>query len=248
MSHLWKDFFDQHAPAYLENGFTKNTVPEVNLLLELFNLPSGSSILDIGCGVGRHSIELAKRGYLMTGVDISTGMLGQARQNAKAANVEVEWIHSDATQFKATKTFDAAICLCEGAFGLFNLGDDPEAHSMAILTNISQALKSDARFVLTTLNPYSKIRQFTQADVTSGRFDPASMIEKQSEIMDSAGGQKMTMNYQDRRYFPTEMRWMMREVGLKVEQVWGGTAGNWGKRPIDLDEMEYMVVARKDSL
>lgn len=247
MSHLWKDFFDQHAPIYLENGFTYNTVAEVEFLLELFQLPVGSSILDIGCGVGRHSIELAKRGYRMTGVDISAGMLEQACKNAEAAGVEVKWIQSDATQYKADKTFDAAICLCEGAFGLINLGDNPEAHSRAILGNVSQALKPSALFVLTTLNPYAKLRQFTQADVQSGRFDPATMLELQQEEFDLPGGQKMQFRFPERRLFPTELRWLMYEVKLKVEHIWGGTAGNWGKRPIDLDEVEYMAVARKES-
>ncbi len=244
MSHIWQQFFDQHAPEYLDNVFTKNTVAEVEFLLELFQLPAGSAILDIGCGVGRHSIELAKRGYQMTGVDISAGMLFQARKNAEAAGVNVKWIQSDATQFKPSKTFDAAICLCEGAFGLFNVGDDPEAHSRSILANISAALKPDALFVLTTLNPFSRIRQYTPEDVSSGRFDPATMLEMQDNTLDTAGGQKMRLHFKDRRFFPSELGWMMRDVGLKVEHIWGGTAGNWGRRPIDLDEIEYMAVAK----
>lgn len=246
MSHIWQEFFDQHAPEYLNNGFTRNTVAEVDFLLELFQLPPASTILDIGCGVGRHAIELAKRGYKVTGVDISAGMLAQARKNAKAASVEVEWVHSDATLFRANKTFDAVICLCEGAFGLFNLGDDPEAHSQAILANVSAALKPGALFVLTTLNPYSKIRQFTQDDIRSGRFDPVSMVELEDETMEVAGGKTMRLQYEDRRLFPSELKWLMREVGLKQLHVWGGTAGNWGKRPIELDEIEYMAVARKE--
>jgi hypothetical protein len=159
----------------------------------------------------------------------------------------VEWVHSDATQFVANKTFDAAICLCEGAFGLFNISDDPDLHSRAILHNISNTLKPKALFVLTTLNPFSKIRQYTQDDVNSGRFDPASMLEVQTEEWDLPGGKRMLMHFKDRRYFPSELRWLMAEVGLRVEHVWGGTAGNWGRRPLELDEIEYMVVARKEA-
>lgn len=246
MSHLWKDFFDQHAPEYLSNGFTQNTLAEVDFLLELFQLPQGASVLDVGCGTGRHSLELAKRGYQVTGVDISAGMLAQARQNAQLAGVNAVFIQQDATQFQAQEVFDAAICLCEGAFGLFNLGDDPEAHSQAILQNISRALRPGSRFVLTTLNPYSKIRQYTQADVDSGRFDPVSMVELQNETLPTAQGKQLQLQYQDRRFFPSELRWMMGVAGLKLEHVWGGTAGNWGQRSIDLDEIEYMAVARKE--
>src|SRR5205085_11178373 len=104
-------FFDSHAPHYMRNSFTRNTLAEVDFLLEVLELAPGASILDIGCGTGRHSIELAKRGYRVTGVDISSGMLAEAEKAAQEANVVVEWIWSDATQFQATKQFDAAICL-----------------------------------------------------------------------------------------------------------------------------------------
>jgi len=128
----WEEFFDGHASAYMENPFTKNTLAEVDFLIEELKLPPGSRILDVGCGTGRHSVELARRGYLMTGVDISSGMLDEARKAAKEANVEVEWIHADATEFKSNNTFDAAICLCEGAFGLLGRDGDPFEHGLSI--------------------------------------------------------------------------------------------------------------------
>lgn len=78
-------FFDAHAPHYMNNAFTKNTIKEVDFVIEELKLPMGSTILDVGCGTGRHSIELAKRGYKVTGIDISAGMLAEARRAAKQA-------------------------------------------------------------------------------------------------------------------------------------------------------------------
>lgn len=68
----WVTFFDAHSSIYDENIFTKNTLYEVDFLLEELQLSPGARILDIGCGTGRHSIELAKRGYRMTGLDRSS--------------------------------------------------------------------------------------------------------------------------------------------------------------------------------
>ena len=112
---IGKIFFDAHAPHYMKNGFTKNTIAEIDFIIDILNLSNGSTILDVGCGTGRHAIELAKRGYKVTGVDISSGMLAEAKKAAFNADVNVEWIQSDAVKFNSNKSFDAVICLCEGA-------------------------------------------------------------------------------------------------------------------------------------
>src|SRR5690606_14567467 len=114
----WETFFDAHAPAYDGNVFTKNTSAEVDFLLDELKLPAGAAILDVGCGTGRHSIELARRGYAMTGLDLSSEMLARAVAAAKAAAVSVAWIHADAARFALPEKYDAAICLCEGSIGL----------------------------------------------------------------------------------------------------------------------------------
>ena len=95
--HDWERFFDEHAIIYMDNVFTKNTLAEVDFLLELLPIEPGDHILDIGCGAGRHSVELARRGFQVTGVDISAGMLAQAADAAEKAGVEVNWVKADAT-------------------------------------------------------------------------------------------------------------------------------------------------------
>jgi len=240
----WEEFFNGHAPVYMENSFTKNTVAEVDFLLEELNLPSGSSILDIGCGTGRHSVELARRGYQVTGVDVSFRILAEAKKAAREAGVEVEFIHADATRFSSKKLFDAAICLCEGAFSLLGMSDDPIKHDIAILENIHAALKPGAGFILTTLNGCRVIRKVTQEDVENGRFNPVTMVELDTVEWDTHEGKKSLL-VRERVYVPTEIVMMLQQVGFEAENIWGGTAGNWGRRKINLDEMEFMVVARR---
>ena len=240
----WEEFFDGHAPVYMDNSFTENTVEEVEFVLEELRLPAGSHILDVGCGAGRHAVELARRGYQVTGVDISAGMLAEAERAAREAGVEVELIHADATQFKSDKLFDAAVCLCEGAFSLLGSEDDPIEHDLAILRHIHAALKPRTRFILTALNACRMIRQVTQEDVENGRFDPVTMVEVYTVECDTPEGKKSLL-VRERSYVPTELVMLFRQAGFEVEHIWGGTAGDWGRRKIHLDEMEIMVVARK---
>ncbi len=240
----WERFFDAHAPIYEANVFTKNTVHEVDFLLDELHLPPGASVLDVGCATGRHAVELAKRGYAVIGLDLSAEILSKAAEAPKAQKVQVEWIRSNATQFTFPQRFDAAVCLCEGAFGLLGQGDDPIEQPLSILCNISRSLKPQAKTVFTFLNAAAMLRRYQNPDVAAGRFDPLSMIVS-SEHSPREGLPPLAVR--ERAFVPTELVLLFRVAGMTVLNLWGGTAGNWGRRPLDLDEIEIMVVARKTS-
>lgn len=223
--------------------YTKNTVNEVDFLIDVLTLSPGDSVLDVGCGTGRHSIELARRGYSVTGIDLSSGMLAQAKEKARAAGVQVEWIHEDATGFSLEKRFDAAICLCEGSFGLLGSQDDAIEHPLAILNNISRCLKPNARTLFTVLNGFRMMRNHTQDDVRNGVFDPLT-LSAVSEVPPVEGAPALRLR--ERAFVPTELVLLFQRAGMNVLNIWGGTAGNWKRqRTISLDEMEIMVVAGK---
>lgn len=238
----WERFFDAHAPIYNQNEFTKNTTKEVDFLIEELALPPAGSVLDVGCGTGRHSIELARRGYAVTGVDLSDEMLARARKASTAAGLNVEWIHADASRFSLPKRYDGAICLCEGAFGLLAQGDDPIGQPLEILRNISRSLKPQVKAVLTVLNAAAMIRRHQNKDVAEGRFDPATMVQS-SEHAPREGLPAIALR--ERGFTATELVLLCRLAGMSVLSIWGGTAGNWRRGTLDLDEMEIMVVAGK---
>ncbi len=238
----WQSFFDSHAPKYLENVFTKSTAAEIEFLLKELDLPAGARILDVACGTGRHAIELARRGYEVIGIDLSEGMLAEARRRAEAAGVEIEFRQADATRFKVTPAVDAAICICEGAFGLLSSGDDPNEQPLAILGCIAEALKPQAPAIFTVLNGFRAARAYSQADVVSGNFDPLTMSNISECNASDVVEDKLL---RERGFVPTELRLLFQAAGLTVEHIWGGTAGNWRRGPIELDEYEIMVVARK---
>lgn len=238
----WETFFDAHAPVYNENVFTKNTLAEVDFLVEELGLAAGGSILDVGCGTGRHSVELARRGYAVTGLDLSSEMLAQATAAADAAAVHVDWVRADATRFSLPRIFDAAICLCEGSFGLLGRTDDPIAQPLCILGNIARSLKPRARLLMTVLSAARMLRLHSNDDVAAGRFDPLTLVESE-ECPPREGLPAVAVR--ERGFVATELTLLFRLAGLSVVNLWGGTAGNWGRRPLDLDEYELMVVATR---
>jgi cyclopropane fatty-acyl-phospholipid synthase-like methyltransferase len=238
----WAKFFDGHAPYYDENCFTKNTIAEVQFLTDALGLSPGAAVLDVGCGTGRHAIELARRGYRVTGLDLSGGMLEQAKAKASAAGVEVLWRHDDATTFAVGEPFDGVICLCEGAFGLLGRGEDAIGQPLAILRRVAAALHPSAKCLFTVLNAFAMTRRHSNAEVAQNIFDPLSLTER-SDCLPSAADPDSQLR--ERGFVPTELMLLFQMAGLQVLNIWGGTAGNWGRRRIDLDEMEIMVLARK---
>ena len=243
--HGWEYFFDKHAPEYMDNIFTKNTDAEVDFLVEELGLEKGDSVLDIGCGTGRHSLELARRGFNVTGIDISEKMLDRASEIAEKENLEIEFIKGNAVDFKLKKRYDSAVCLCEGAFGLLNMGEDPMERDIKILKNISSSLKPGGKYILTALNGLRKIREYTDEDVAAGRFDPINVVEyfPAKEIIDDAPDD---MFLQEKGFLATELKLMHDAAGLEVENFWGGTAGDWNREVVKMDEMEIMVVSIKE--
>jgi len=173
---------------------------------------------------------------------LSSEMLARAASAAKASGVKVEWIRSDATQFSSRRQYDAAICLCEGAFGLLSETDDPIAQPLAILRSISQSVRPGAMVVLTVLNGAAMLRKYSNQDVQTGRFDPLTLVES-SEHAPREGLPSIPLR--ERAFVPTELVALCNLAGMSVVSIWGGTAGNWGRRPLDLDEIEIMLVASK---
>jgi 2-polyprenyl-3-methyl-5-hydroxy-6-metoxy-1,4-benzoquinol methylase len=240
----WEQFFDNESSHYLEHGFTTNTMHEVAFLLDELQLEIGTSILDIGCGVGRHSIPLARHGYHVTGIDLSSGMLAQARSTALSEGVDVTFIHADASRYTSDREFDAAICLCEGAIGLVGANHDESDYDVQILTNAFNSLRPNSKFIITTMNGFRIIRQSNDNDIARGVFDPITMIETHAMVPLGATDSK-EFSVRQRHYIPSEFCSMLRTIGFQILHIWKGTAGDWKREMFQLDDTEYMIVARK---
>ncbi len=239
----WKEFFRHEADQYDKEPFTQATKREVAFLIEQLKLPKGASILDVGCGTGRHSVALAQHGFAVTGIDLSDDMLDKARARAAESKADVRFLQCDAITYVSEPVFDAAIGLCEGAMGLLGQGDDPIERDLTVLRNICAALKPNGQLIVNALNVFRVARKVGQ-DKEADTFDVMSQTTCNTMVFETATG-PVEIPCRERMYTPTEFELMLRVAGFAVEHVWGGTAGNWRRGPMDLDEYELMAVARK---
>ena len=107
--HWFEGLADHLGAAYLRYSFTKGTVREVDSLIVLLGLEPGMTLLDVGCGPGRHSHEFARRGVRVTGVDISERFIQLATAEAPDG---ATFQRADARALDFDGAFDAAISLC----------------------------------------------------------------------------------------------------------------------------------------
>jgi hypothetical protein len=98
--------------------------------------------------------------------------------------------------------------------------------------------------ILTAINGLALVRKYGQKDVESGRFDPDTLAEVYPIEYDTPEGKKSLM-VRERGFVPTELVLMLRLAGFEARNIWGGTAGKWEQRKLELDEIEIMVIAAK---
>ncbi len=139
-----KSFFGTNSPYFNHPLLTEErTLQEVNFVLNHLMLPEGGKVLDIGCGFGRHSLELARRGYQPIGIDFSPAMIEAARISAVKANLQIEFEVMDARHLTFAQIFDGAICL------FTTLGQVSEdQNNFALLKQVAQVLKPGARLIV----------------------------------------------------------------------------------------------------
>ena len=137
--------FEDYGQTYDSESFTQGTIGECDFIEHELDYNKSLKILDVGCGTGRHSIELTKRGYKITGIDLSESMLQKAREKAKSFKLNIEFQKHDARNLPFDKDYDAAIMLCEGGFPLM----ETDEMNFEILKNVSKSLKDKGRFIFT---------------------------------------------------------------------------------------------------
>jgi SAM-dependent methyltransferase len=143
----WQTWFGPGYLAVYDAFLAERTPVEVDQIEALLQLRPPRRILDLPCGQGRHAIELARRGYQVTGIDLSQYMLGVARERAEAAGVRVRWLAGDMREPLAGEIFDLVLNLFT-SFGYFA----DEADDRGVVRAAASMLAPGGRFLLEVIN------------------------------------------------------------------------------------------------
>jgi SAM-dependent methyltransferase len=235
---FWLDF----APVMFDEARWAEVPAVVDRILALCPLPPGAKVLDACCGVGRHSIEFASRGFHVTGVDITPSYLEAARESSSSADLACEFELADMREFRRPSSFD----LCVNLFTSFGYFEDPSDDRL-MLENIRASLKPGGFFVLDTLGKEVAVRDFKEGEwfekagaTVMTEYSVAGAWEGiENRWILIKGGARREYRFTQRLYSAVELRELLLSTGFTKVSVYGDMGG----APYDQNADNLVIVA-----
>jgi SAM-dependent methyltransferase len=228
--------------AYLRYSFTKGTDQEVGFLVEALALRAGDRVLDVGCGPGRHALALGRRGIDVVGVDQSRVFVGLATEAAAGERLPCRFVTGEARALgevlAGEAPFDAAISICQGAFGLLGADDDGDRR---VLAGIAAALRPGGRGAISAFNAYFAVSGLEDGEA----FDAASGTVHERTTAKGADGTSVGFDLWTTTFTPRELRLLAEVSGLAVDAVHGVAPGRYGTGPPSIDLPEHLLLAHR---
>jgi len=224
------------GPAYLRNAFTKGTVKEIDFLVNALALESGQEVLDVGCGPGRHALELARRGIRVFGVDASEDFVRLARDAAAAEGLDVAFEVLDVRMLDLQERFDAVICLCQGGFGLLGGRDEID-----VFGRIVRAAVPGGGIAVSAFHAPFALRHLEQGET----FDAATGVLHERATLRDADGEEREFDLWTTCFTTREIELLAAGAGLRGVAVHGVAPGRYRAAPPDLDAPEILLLARR---
>jgi SAM-dependent methyltransferase len=218
----WYEALYENFEKYDDEPYTQATLAEVDFIEQQLADKATKRILDVGCGTGRHSLEFARRGYSVLGLDLSEELLAQAREQAQAEELDVEFVHGDARELEFDAEFDLVTILCEGGFSLV----ETDAMDRQIIAGASRALRPGGVLILTAPSAVFMLANLPD----NGDFDPLTLRETfELETEDKQGNPK-TLQCSQRYYTYPELALTLTALGLKETEFFAVTADGYSRR------------------
>ncbi|MCB9603754.1 MAG: methyltransferase domain-containing protein [Sandaracinus sp.] len=200
---------------------------ECDFITARLNLAPGATILDVGCGLGLHAIELTRRGFLVVGLDLSLPMLSRAGDEAQDHGLKINFLHADMREMNFDGAFDAVLCWGT-TFGYF----DDESNKR-VVERLHRALKPRGVLLLDVVNRDHVIRSqpnliWFEGDgcicMEESKFNYfLSRLEVKRTVMLDDGRQRDSV-YTLRSYALHELGLLLHQQGFRVAEVSGMTA------------------------
>ena len=253
MKQWYEALFENYAQKYDKECFVQGTLGECDFIEQEINRDKSLKIIDIGCGTGRHSIEMTKRGYQVTGIDLSESQLKRAREKAKEQGIEIDFQKHDARELPFEGEFDLVIMLCEGGFSLMETDD----MNFEILKNATKALKNKGKFIFTTLNGlfplFHSVKEFYESAHKDGNavckdcsFDLMTFRDHNTTVFEDDVGNKKELKCNERYYVPSEITWLLKTLGYKKIEIFGAKLGAYSRKDkLSPEDFEMLVVAER---
>jgi SAM-dependent methyltransferase len=219
-SRLWKLF----APLMFGPERWAQTGGEVDGIISLLQLKGNERVLDACCGVGRHSLELARRGFSVTGVDLTEDFIQAARESAAAERLTIEFIVEDVRNFKPLAPFDVVINLYT-SFGYF----ESEEEDLRFLRVMKECLKPGGVLLIETKGKEVTARDFIESEwyEESGMYvlaryeieDEWTRLKNQWILITEDS--RCDYTFSQRLYSAREVKGMLHQAGFKQVEVYG---------------------------
>ncbi len=253
MKQWYEALFENYAKKYDQECFVQGTIGECDFIEQELRFNKFARILDIGCGTGRHAIELTKRGYNVVGIDLSKSQLDWAKEKAKQEGLKIDFQQHDGRNLPFEEEFDLAIMLCEGGFSLM----ETDEMNFEILKNATKALKDNGKFIFTTLNGlfplFHSVKEFYESCVKEGgsmcqgcSFDLMTFRDHNTVVFEDDSGIKKELKCNERYYVPSEITWLMKSLGYKKVEIFGSKLGAYSRNDkLTTKDFEMLVIGEK---
>ena len=237
-------FWIKWAPFLFEERRWEQAREEMANLISLLNISPGASVLDLCCGPGRHSLQLARAGLSVTGVDRTRTYLQEARNRAQTEGLKIRFIQDDMRTFCRPNTFDVAINLFT-SFGYFDDIDEDER----VVTNVYRSLKDKGVFLIDTMGKEVLARIFRERDWY--KVNDILVLQERKVCQDWSWIQERWIMIKDgkieehklshRLYSAVELAALLKDCGFAAVDAYGDLAG----APYDHTAKRLVLAAHK---